>query len=340
MKKLFKTTCLIVPLLTSCSINGPVHDEQDYIVELSYKENFKILQLTDIHMSVSDDLNEDFSFLSLTIKEANPDLMILTGDIFFLANKYVVNQTFNFIDSFNIPWAYTYGNHDEQGYYSSNYISDYLQSDNLKNCLYKNFKDDIEGEANYVIDLVENGSTKYQFYIFDSNTYNFVEGSKYDYIHYDQIAWYERMVKYSTKKRFNEDFSNTEKRIYSQCFFHIPLVEYIDALAEHMNEEYTLLHARESNSDDPKDYCCPSKINTHLFDKIKDLGSSYGVYCGHDHTNNFTFIYQGITLSYGTKSTDNIYHLDDMMGGSLITIENEFTKNPIVTPIYHTYEEI
>ena len=42
-----------------------------------------------------------------------------------------------------------------------------------------------------------------------------------------------------------------------------------------------------------------SEHNYGFFDKALALGSTQGMFCGHDHLNNFSINYKGIRLSYG-----------------------------------------
>ena len=69
-----------------------------------------------------------------------------------------------------------------------------------------------------------------------------------------------------------------------------------------------------------------------------ELGSTDGVFCAHDHLNDYAINYNGIVLSYGVNSTDRIYQSETMMGGQVITLheDNSFT----ISQIFHTYDEV
>ena len=75
-----------------------------------------------------------------------------------------------------------------------------------------------------------------------------------------------------------------------------------------------------------------------FFDVIKDLGSTKAMFFGHDHINNFEADYQGVKFCYGIKSTDRIYHDDDMMGCQTITIHDDHSLK--IDRYYHTYAEV
>ena len=198
MKKIFKNCSFLfmVGLLTSCQAQPNKVELKDYIDEsLTFKENFTICSLNDIHLSFLSDLKTDFEYIEtviysrcqtegLTKDEAKPDMLVLNGDVFMDANKKTVTEFFKFIDSLNIPFAYTYGNHDLQGLYGETFIDSQIKK--CKNSLLKNPKDDVFGDSNYVVNIKDGVKTKWQIYMFDSNTYaNFA----YDNIHEDQIPY-------------------------------------------------------------------------------------------------------------------------------------------------------
>lgn len=312
--------------LTSCSGSNVHHEAKDYFVDVNYKTDFKILQMSDIHLGMKDDLEYQFKFMDLTLSEANPNLIIITGDVFTFGTKETMKSLFSWLDSYKIPWGITFGNHDEQVYFSMSYLSYYL-SNNCEYCKFIDYQDDdVFGSANYCINLTKDGSSFYQLYMFDSNRYYYGSYFGYDYIHEDQIEWYERLVNYSTELNSHV--------VPSLSFFHIPLVEYKTAsdLVNEGSSEATLIYGENNEK-----ISCP-KYNSGLFTKMVELGSTKGVFVGHDHINNSEIMYQGIDLVYGVHSTDRVYHLEDMMGGLVITIHDDASFS--LERIYHTYSEV
>lgn len=74
-------------LLSSCGATPIDYDVKAYEKTLEYKDNFKIMQLTDIHISLPTDMKKQFDFLENNIKTCNPDLIAITGDSFFWSDK-------------------------------------------------------------------------------------------------------------------------------------------------------------------------------------------------------------------------------------------------------------
>ena len=72
---------------------------------------------------------------------------------------------------------------------------------------------------------------------------------------------------------------------------------------------------------------CNGKQNG-MYDKMKELNSTKWVFCGHDHTNNYSImeISSGITLSYGMSMDYSTYPLlrfqTKSRGGRVIEIDN------------------
>ena len=112
-----------------------IHYESNTI-ELSYYEmssqkvpssfnNFKILQLSDLHSKTFNDNNE---YLIKKIDAEKPDIIVMTGDM--INNKDKNYKSFSFLASYlgkNYDTYYTFGNHEEN-------LEDH-QKEHLKNIL-------------------------------------------------------------------------------------------------------------------------------------------------------------------------------------------------------------
>ncbi len=327
MKKILSIALCIAMLLcvTACGEeNSP--DISEYILETEYKPDFRILQLTDIHLANKDNRQLHYDFLDLTISEADADMIVLCGDNFTFADRAVAKELFAFIDSYGIPWSVTFGNHDEQCYFSVDWLTEYLNEFG-SNCLFKDIPNDgVFGYANYAVNLMEDGKAKEQIIIFDSNRYYYGYYQGYDWIKDDQIEWYEKLVKH-TKAENGET-------VPSVCFFHIPIPEFQTAWDEaQAGSSDAILEYGEMNEP-----CSCPKHNSGLFDKMLELGSTKAVCCGHDHVNNSRILYKGIYLIYGVNSDDRIYYNENMMGGHVVVVHDDNSLS--FEHIYHSYEEV
>lgn len=314
--------------LTSCAGGENAVTYVDYKKkDLTYYADFRILQLTDIHFSLATNFAEEWDYFDRLIAQANPDLIVMTGDMFMNASADVVDKLYSYIDGQKnrldnpIPWTVAFGNHDRQGFYTPQFIEGQVTYDQYANSLYVDPDDNINGHGNHYINIVSGGSVRWQVFMIDSGSYH-SEGSTYDYdiIHEDQIAWYEDVVKETNKVQSGVtdfDLLTPDQVIPSVAFFHIPLFEYVDAYAAWEAADFDPAMGSGEFKDSG---IWPGYMNSGFFAEAKDLGSTRGIYVGHDHTNNFAVTYEGIMLSYGVKSGRGIYHDPAMIGGQIIIL--------------------
>ena len=119
--KLLLSVTFIIPLVACSSVKH--YSLEDYELNIEFNNNsFKIMQLTDIHLGIQVDNVKEMKFIRSFIEENKPDLIVITGDTFLDANKSIVKFFFDKMDEIEIPYAFTYGNHDLQGTYNSEFI--------------------------------------------------------------------------------------------------------------------------------------------------------------------------------------------------------------------------
>lgn len=82
-------------------------------------------------------------------------------------------------------------------------------------------------------------------------------------------------------------------------------------------------------------------VNSGFVEKCKELGSTKYIFCGHDHENNASITYDGITYTYGLKTgpSPKPWNFANETGGTLITIsgsgENQAIsiENTVITRV-------
>jgi hypothetical protein len=257
------------------------------------------------------------------VKAYGPDVILLNGDTFMDANKYVVKRTINYLDSLDIPFGFTYGNHDFEGSYGRNYFQSLLNKCN--NSLNLELNDNVYGDTNFAINLMEDDEIKWQIIAMDSNSYSLIG---YDGFHDDQVAWYEEQVK----------SSNYAPNI---LFAHIPVAEFYDAWnkdsldASNGQEEFMISPGKDYNGKSTwwmMEGVSNAPREDNLYEKMVELGTrTKGMVVAHDHINNTDFHYdpendgKKIRFIYGTKTCDNIYYDERMMGCSFYSLNNDET---------------
>ncbi len=312
---------------------------EEYRTTMQYYDDFKILQIADLHFGIETDIGAQLEILKSNIRNEKPDLIILTGDNFMYATKGIVRALVSALNEECrllteerggrlTKFTLTFGNHDNQGDYPRYFINEVVSSyatedgDEIKDSKFAAFidfpDDNIFGLTNFYIDLVDDRTktrgevdVKYRVHIIDSNTYHFV-GPDYDYdvIHEDQLNH-----AISIRKNATDD-----KDYIGLAFFHIPLYEYQEAWEQYKasggesgvgkyNED--VLHGYENNGS---------------YEKLREAGI-VSFFCGHDHINYGDFIYtdkngEKAIFSYGVKATNQLYHDAEMIGYKTVTLRD------------------
>ena len=301
--------------------------------------DFKILQLTDTHigggfLSIAKD-RKALEAVKKLVNDIKPDLIIVTGDMVYpfhlqtgSGNNDRATKLFGtLLNSFGIPWTITYGNHDEEWYSmnSKKQLSEIYES--FSNCIFQRGSGEISGQGNTFINVLNSdGTLNTALTLIDSNSYT---RGGYDNIHQNQVDWYEREL-----QSISAHYGVTGLAS-SLAFFHIPVNEYDDAwkLFKESSTE-VIYHYGKAGEKNEKVYA--PKVRSTIFDKMVELSSTKGIFCGHDHLNDFSVTYKGIRLTYG-KSIDyiaypGIKNSTWQRGGTIIEIADDasFTVTPMV----------
>ncbi len=321
----------------------PVKDAETGNWTFTTDREFKVLQLTDIHIGAGAfSLKKDAKAIDAVytlIARTKPDLVIATGDIAYPVpfqagtfNNIREAEVFaTLMEQCGVYWAISFGNHDTEAYsmYDRAQISKFYSQEKWKYCLYEEGDKDITGYGNYVIN-VKNTSNIITHAMFILDSHSYTDGDylgiawKYDNIKDNQINWYKEQVK--VLDTINE--ANGGGKIKSTMYFHIPLKEYLTALnlyLEHGNtEEVQLLHG-DAKETGKVVYAGIGEDN--LFETILELDSTLAIFCGHDHLNNFAINYKGVILNYGLSidylAYPGIEEKTEQRGGKLINIATD-----------------
>lgn len=325
-----------------------------------YTDNgLKIVQLTDVHigagwMCAKKDAMA-LNAVAAMLTEEKPDLVIVTGDVGYpvpfqagtINNKTSITVFAELMETLNVYWIYTFGNHDTESYsfYSRKQIVKFLDTEDYPHCLLQAGPEDVDGYGNQIFNIVNSdGVITRTLFAVDSHAYakGHIPGVRlrYDNIHDNQIEWYEKSVNELVEKNRNtisaldagkqKEYEKLSENVPSSLFLHIPLTEYKDAWDEYFangmkdteNVKYNYGIVGE-----PDDMICCGAGEDNLFETMLKLGSTDSVFCGHDHLNNISFNYKGINLTYG-KSVDylayfGIYKLGSQRGCTIINIDKD-----------------
>ena len=261
---------------------------------------FKIIQITDIHLGEQEDSDAGYEqdqktwiMIDRVLEYESPDLIILSGDQ-VSANSCRSNATDYYqmlgehLSRHNIPWAMTFGNHDDMDYqvpdsdetipakYSRQELLKVDQSFPLS--LSQAGPEGLFGVTNYFLDISIGNENipAARIFIFDSGG-----GSLPQAIEVDQIEWFWNQSTSSS--------SDLYKNIPAVAFQHIPTSDFYfnDFLCQGIQNE-GIGHIQE---------------DAGLAQALSDAGNVHFLAVGHGHTNDFCCPYSAsMQICYGRKS--------------------------------------
>ena len=315
-----KSILILLPVLsvalTSCGQVRKYEEHlDDYVYAMKFHDDFNILQLTDIHWNYNSSTVSSKQYLEKTLKEADKhiketqganakiDLVEITGDLFMLANSYHVETFMKFFEkeAAELGFMYTviWGNHDRQGIYNPNWLSDQFKK--AAHCIYIEPNDNLYGRSNFVINLTETGktdsATKWQVVNLDSGA-SFSETAvspfrDYDYIRKDQTDWYLR------------EHEKVGEEVPSIAYYHIPQDENEKAYKRRseLKNQFFKLEGFADNGNE--------KYASNFIDEAK-LHGLKGAFMGHAHNIDWTFEEDGVIIGLGVKTGPELYfaHID------------------------------
>lgn len=296
----------------SCSTDIAKLDAEGNITD----DDFLILSSTDFHLEGNTTSDEKTLKLFIRqIKEAKPDLVVLTGDTVVTDYEQIDAVRFaDMMERLGIYWAAVFGNHEvreEKSFYKWLLLKDFADR---KHCLCRHGDDKLFGYGNFTINIMGKSGLRKTLYFFDSGRdigkktaaeYKLPSDMKgYDFLKKEQIAFYE-----NNSERLKQMYGHSNSLMY----MHIPLCEYKNVFDEIGKHEYRdsgkceLLYGEQYESVG----CSP--YNSGMFEAILRHGTQ-AVFAGHDHINDWCAIYKGVRLVYSLSGGYSAYHLGTALG--------------------------
>ena len=299
----------------------------DFIVDVEEGRDIRVLQLSDIQTISSiqkryDSRISSFSeantysgyekYISQVIEKYDPDFIIITGDNVYgefddSGEQFI--KVIEFMDSFEIPWAPVFGNHDNESNMGVDWQCE--QFENSEYCLFK--QRELTGNGNYTVGIMQGGELKRVFYMLDSNGSGNMSEISYSNGHskktagfgQDQIEWYSESM---------EDIKRVFPDAKLSMAFHIQLAVFEDAFKQYGYDSSTIadnpINLDELDSARAVgDFGVIGRALKSVWDKdyiVWDTIKKYGVdsvFVGHEHCNSASVTYEGVRLTYSQKSS-------------------------------------
>ncbi|MBQ2986854.1 MAG: metallophosphoesterase [Tyzzerella sp.] len=333
MKKLALLLCILCLFATGCGKGkgNEVMEKVDFVVEVEEGREPIILQLADPQIIdagqqrspqrlsaveqqfwASDKAEENcYVYLRETIEKTHPDLILIVGDIIygeFDDSGKAMESFVKFMDSFGIPWAPVFGNHDNESKKGVDWQCE--QFVNAENCLFK--QRELTGNGNYTVGISQGGELKRVFFMMDSNgcgnisKESMTNGHTVSSIGFgrDQMTWYTELAEEIT------ELSPETKYTFA---FHIQPRAFADAFKSYGYENGASLKngINIDTSPNKKDgdfgylgqgFAASWDDQNLVWNSFKDLGVD-SVLVGHEHANSASVMYEGIRCQFVQKSS-------------------------------------
>lgn len=284
---------------------------------------FKIIQFNDTQDDEQTD-RRTVELMERALDAEKPDFVVINGDVISggcdteLDMRHALNNVVWPMESRKIPWAVTYGNHDEDsrpqsGWDEARMLAFYqsyaynLNADNTPG---------VVGTSNSLLTVEGRRGRRAAFamWLIDSGRYapdslagqDFDGYPDWDWIRADQVQWY--------RQRSAELERRSGHKVPSLMFIHIALWEHrfmwwgsVDGRSPADAARGRNRHGivGERNEDE-----CPGPFNSGMFNAILDRGDVRGVFVGHDHVNSYVGNYYGVQLGYAPGTGFGAYGLD------------------------------
>lgn len=288
--------------------------------KLSFNESgrFKIMQIADIQ-EICEVSPDTLRLLNLAIEKERPDLIVLTGDqiygihpSFYKKNREkAAEKTIRIIASvFNehkIPFAVTYGNHDNQAGLSNKQMAEIYDSFDYS---VHPAPADENDPGTFRIPLFNDDKHVFDIYLFDSNGQT--PTGEYLPVEPRQLDWFRH-----EREAAKEDGKYTNGIVFQ----HIPVPEFYDVLIKarfmqkgsveafrtHKGEFYVLPEDAVNKGDFMGESPAVPDKNSGQLDVLKEKGNILALIVGHDHINSFDIPSDGIRLIYTQCAGFNVY---------------------------------
>ena len=332
IKALLAVVLCAAMLVAAASPAFAAVDNND-VLRFNKDGKFKIMQISDTQ-DIDVPREATIMFMEKALDAEKPDLVVFTGDQLAGGKIETAEGVYAGIKAIlqpvvdrGIPFTVVFGNHDNDDGCPVSRDEQFAYYQTFPGCLAYDAVPEMYGTGTHNLPIYasEGSETKFNLWMIDSNDYDRVNGG-YDYVHQDQIDWYEK-----TSKALEEKEGHL---VPSIAFQHIIVPEVAEllvdspfsgenAISKVINGENKLLMLKPGKASGILlEFPCPSNTNSGEFASWKERGDVIAASFGHDHINTFVGNVDGIDLvmcpgvtfqSYGRYITRavRIFELDE-----------------------------
>lgn len=249
---------------------------------------FKIVQFTDVHYIQGNAAsNQARDCIKEIVASEKPDLIMLSGDIIYSKpGDFTLQTVLNILVDLKTPFCMISGNHDvEQGTALSKLY------DMAQKSKYSVMPVRTGSLFDYVLPILSSNGAKTEALVYAFDTHGGAQVAEiggYRWFTFSQLSWYRKESDAYKKK-------NGGKVLPAIAFMHYPLPEYNEAVE---NTQVVMYGTRMEKA-------YSSKLNSGMFATMKEMGDVMGVFCGHDHDNDYSLMFYNVLLAHGRYSGGN-----------------------------------
>lgn len=301
----------------------------DFVVEIPAGRDPVVLQLTDTQIIDAaqirpgrDGVDKEFwatdkveercyNYITETINATNPDLILLTGDNIygeFDDNGTVWTSFINFMDSFEIPWAPIFGNHDNESKMGVDWQCEQLGKMNY--CLFE--QKELTGNGNYSVGIAQGDKLTRVFYMLDTNgcgnasEATLANGHTVQTVGFkqDQIDWYTKQIE------ILKEISPETKLSFA---YHIQQYSFAEAYGKYgfkLGEQNQDINIDLLENKEDGDFGYIGRDLKGEWDTFNQVYAGFkrmgvdSIFVGHEHCNSASVVYDGIRFQFGQKSSE------------------------------------
>jgi len=257
-----------------------------------------------------------YDYLREIITNTKPDLILMTGDNVygeFDDNGSAFLELVAFMESFGIPWAPVFGNHDNESAMGVDWQCE--QFVNAEHCLF--VQRSLSGNGNYTVGIEQGGKLTRVFFMMDSNGCGDASESSRANKSFrrepgftmKQTSWYKSLIK---------DIKELSPQTKISFAFHIQPDVMGDAFALYGTDGSTPVFIDYAENKREGDFGYIGYPHESVWDTNKKIWKGFlelgvdSVFLGHEHANSCSIVYEGIRLQYGMKSScyDSLNYVD------------------------------
>lgn len=319
-------------------------DQVDFVLDLPPGEDIRILQCNDLQATLltAGEVCRDqyaapfgasledsiFKYLDEAVAKAKPHLIVLGGDTVegrFDDNGADWEAIVNHVDSYQIPWALVFGNHERESLAGPVWQTAMLY--NSRYCLFASAN--VTGDSNYTLALRQGGEYKYLLWFLDTNGTNpaWIQNSinqdticTQSGLQNDQLRWMK-----NNAAAITHDLGTA---IPSLLFMHIPPFMAEEALSNYYPDYFDLPYTLNNGTDFGIATEIPLGSGSDGLKYVTEELNCKGMFFAHQHQVALSIMNKGIRYTWGLKTGINSYHDNNVLGSTLITVDeqtNDFT---------------